>query len=91
MTISNVKFNNPDINSMITGNIFFSNDYGISLLTPIDMSSYRLTFYIRKGVGKWVSLMDDNLLAISPNNHLENLTQEQVNDYIGQVENLPNK
>jgi hypothetical protein len=91
MTISNVKFNSPDINSMITGNIFFSNDYGISLLTPIDMSSYRLTFYIKKEVGKWLSSMDDNLLAISPNNHLENLTQEQVNDYIGQVENLPNK
>lgn len=91
MTISNVKFNSPDINSMITGNIFFPNDYGISLLTPIDMSSYRLTFYIKKEVGKWVSSMDDNLLAISPNNHLENLTQEQVNDYIGQVENLPNK
>ena len=91
MTISNVKFNSPDINSMITGNIFFPNDYGISLLTPIDMSSYRLTFYIKNEVGKWLSSMDDNLLAISPNNHLENLTQEQVNDYIGQVENLPNK
>jgi len=90
MTINNVKFNSPDIDGIIVGNIFFSNRYGISLLTSQGTSVYDLTFYIQtKNI--WRSAMDTNLFTVSPENNLVNLTEEQVNNYISQVENLPNK
>ncbi len=90
MTINNVKFNSPDIDGMIVGNIFFPNRYGISLLTSQGTSVYDLTFYIQtKNI--WISAMDTNLLTVSDENNLKNLTEEQVNTYILQVENLPNK
>jgi hypothetical protein len=52
---------------------------------------YDLTFYIQSRDNIWLSAMDSNLVTVSPENNLKNLTEEQVNTYISQVENLPNK
>ena len=89
--MTNVIFNDPDINGMVVGNVFFPNGYGISLLTPQGTSVYDLTFYIQSRDNIWLSAMDSNLVTVSPENNLKNLTEEQVNTYISQVENLPNK
>jgi hypothetical protein len=93
MTINDVTFNNPDAESMIVGNIFFSNGYSISLLRHTSILTYdTLTFCIRNKDNRnlWVASMDTNLLTISETNNLTDLTEEQINNYIQLVENLPN-
>ena len=93
MTINDVTFNSPDADGMIVGNIFFFNGYSISLLRHTSILTYdSLTFCIRSKSNRnlWVANMDDNLLTISETNNLIDLTEEQVNNYIQLVENLPN-
>ena len=92
MTISNVVFNSPCEDGMIVGNIFFTNGYGISLLTHANMVGYDLTFYKHstENPNNWLSAMDEKLFAISPTNDLIDQTEEQVNNYINLVEKLSN-
>jgi len=91
MTITNVIFNNPDIDGNIVGNIFFQNGYGINLLLPVGTTEYELCFLIQNKdhYNLWVVEMDDNLLTVSQTNYLTNLSIDDVNSYISQVENLP--
>ena len=90
MDITNVIFNLPDNDGNIVGNIFFQNGYGINLLQLSGDTNYNLNFIIQDLTNLWRAEMDDNLLTISSTNDLEELTTEQVNEFILQVSNLPN-
>jgi hypothetical protein len=92
MTIGDIIYNTPDIDGMIVGNIFFPNGYSISILTHANMDGYELTFCKQEALNHnmWKATLDANLLTVSPENNLIGQTEEQLNNFIMQVENLSN-
>jgi len=93
MTISDIDFDSPEADGALVGSIYFNNGYSICLIKYIDIPTYDcLTFCIQNKDSKnlWIASMDANLLTVSPTNDLVGQTEEQVNNYITQVENLSN-
>jgi hypothetical protein len=90
LTISDVIYNAPDKDGMVTGNIFFPNGYSLSLLTHANMNGYDVTFCKQsaKNPDVWIAQLDSKLLTISTKNNLTEQTEEQVNNYINFIKNL---
>jgi hypothetical protein len=90
MDISNISFNvAPNGNKV--GDLFFPNSYGLTILETNGSLTYDVSFLQKVSDGAWLTEMDGNMRTITEINHLKDVTEEQVNTYILQVENLPNK
>jgi hypothetical protein len=90
MNINNVIFDIV-LEGKKLGHLYFPNGYGIYVVQYDGISTYGISFLQRINYEAWSASIDDNMRSISDVNDLEDVTEEQVNTYILQVENLPNK
>lgn len=88
-TIDNVNFNRT--NSVgVEGSLFFINGYGIVISHNQTEDLYSITFLKKQSEHVWTVSPDANMLTISPNGDIFNLTREEVNLYIQSVQDLSN-
>ncbi len=89
-TIDNVNFNRT--NSVgVEGTLTFVNGYGVVVSHNQAENLYSITFLKKKSEHAWTVTPDANMLTISPNGDIFNLSREEVNLYIQSVQDLTNE
>ena len=86
-TLNNIKFDSNQDGSLF-GQLYFANGYGVYIAKSNISIFYELYILRKINYNLWITDMDDNMLSISSTNDLIELTEEQVNVYLLQVESL---